>query len=141
VSKSRAETVLPSTGGILQAVPASRGAALLTAIMLIATAVVHLIDGPGSLDDTFYVGALELALAAACVPLALVLIAQPARAVWIAIVSLVSVALAIYLASRTSGLPGATDDIGNWGETLGIFNVAAEFAVILLAGWVLERAR
>lgn len=86
MSESRAETVLPSTGGILQAVPASRRAALLTAIMLIGTAVVHLIDGPGSLNDTFYVGALELALAAACVPLALVLIVQPARAVWIAIV-------------------------------------------------------
>jgi hypothetical protein len=109
--------------------------------VLIVTAVVHLIDGSRSLDDTFYVGALELALAAACVPLALVLIAQPARAVWIAIISLVSVALATYLASRTSGLPGATDDIGNWGETLGILNVAAESAVILLAGRVLERWR
>jgi hypothetical protein len=52
------------------------------------------------------------------------------------------VALAIYRAIRTSGLPGATDDIGNWGEMLGGRNARhRQFAVILLAGRVLERAR
>jgi hypothetical protein len=140
-AQTRGRTALPSTDRILRDVPGSRRFAVMAATMLVATAVVHLIDGPGSLDGSFYVGALELALAAACVPLALVLVAEPARAVWIAVASLLSVALGAYLASRTIGLPAATDDIGNWGQTLGIVNVAVESAVIVLAGWVLARHR
>jgi hypothetical protein len=139
MTQTATETHGPSTGGIPQTDPTSRWAAVVAAILLIAIAVVHLVDGPVSMNDTFYVGALELALAAACAPLALVLIAQPGRAVWVATATLVTAALAIYLASRTTGLPGATDDIGNWGETLGIINVATELAVIGLAGWVLAR--
>ena len=114
-------------------IPAARLLALPTAAALLVVAVVHLIDGPGSLEDTFYLGALELALAAISVPLALVLIVQPARAVWIAIIAFMSFALALYIASRTIGLPDATDDLGNWGETLGVLNLAGEIAVIALA--------
>jgi hypothetical protein len=113
--------------------PAKRLLALPTAAALLIVAIVHLIDGPGSLEDTFYLGALELALAAIGVPLALVLIVQPARAVWIAIIAFMSFALALYIASRTIGLPDATDDVGNWGETLGVLNLAGEIAVIALA--------
>jgi hypothetical protein len=139
MSLSHAERNPLAPGAIGAAVPGSRGAAVLGAVLLVAISGVHLIDGPGSLDNPFYVGALELALAAACVPLALVLIAQPARSVWIAVASFAGAALVIYIASRTTGLPGSSDDIGNWGETLGIVNVATESAMILLAGWVLAR--
>ncbi len=113
--------------------PTSRRGALLAAIMLTAITVVHLIDGPGSLEDQFYVGALELALAIACIPLAILLVINPIRDLWIAIASLTTLALAVYVASRTIGLPGATDDIGNWNETLGILNVLTELTVIAIA--------
>jgi hypothetical protein len=125
---------LPRPSVRLAATPRARRLAPLTAAALLAVAAVHLIDGPGSLADTFYVGALELALVAVSVPLALFLIAQPEPIVWRATAVVTALALAAYVASRTIGLPGASDDIGNWGETLGVLNLVSEITVITLAG-------
>jgi hypothetical protein len=119
----------------------SRRAAVPAALALMGVAIVHVLDGPGSLQDTFYIGALELALTAACVPLAIVLLVQPTRLAWASAAALTALALALYVASRTVGLPGSTDDIGNWGQTLGVINVATELVVIALAARVLARFR
>ena len=110
-----------------------RASAPLAALLLAAVAVVHLIDGSGSLSDMFYVGTLELALVAAIVPLAIVLCTRPLPAFWHAAGALCTLALAVFVASRTFGLPGSTDDIGTWGQTLGLVNILAECGVIALA--------
>jgi len=114
--------------------PAAAGAAALALVALI-----HLLDGPGSLAENSAIGLLELALAAAAAPLALALVIQPVRDVWIAAGALCLVALGFYVASRTVGLFGSTDDIGNWWTTLGVLNVASELAVIGLAAHALFR--
>lgn len=54
--------------------------------------------------------------------------------------TLASAALIAYIASRTVGLPGSVDDIGNWGQTLGIISMAAEGAVVLLAAGALRQS-
>jgi hypothetical protein len=46
-----------------------------------------------------------------------------------------------FILSRTSGLPGATGDIGNWTEPLGLASMFVEGAVILLAGYAITLAR
>src|SRR5690348_483754 len=114
--------------------PATRRApAIAGAIALAAAAIVHLLDGPGSLEENSAIGLLELALAAAAVPLALGLVVSPVRDVWMAAGALCLVALGFYVASRTVGLFGSTDDIGNWLTTLGVLNVASQVTVIGLA--------
>lgn len=118
--------------------PLSRRIAIPAALGLLAVAAVHLIDGPGSLSDQFYIGALELALAAACVPLAVLLVTRPVRLFWHAAGALCTAALLVYVASRTTGLPGSTDDIGNWFQSLGVLNVVFEAAVIALAALVVR---
>jgi hypothetical protein len=123
----------------LSAAPVSRLVAVPAALGLLAVALVHLIDGPGSLADQFYVGALELALAAACVPLAVLLLTRPVRLFWHTAGAVCTAALLVYIASRTTGLPGSTDDIGNWFQTLGVLNVLFEAAVIALAALVVRR--
>jgi hypothetical protein len=123
----------------LSAPPISRLLAVPAALGLLAVALVHLIDGPGSLTDQFYVGGMELALAAACVPLAVLLLTRPVRLFWHAAGALCTAALIVYIASRTVGLPGSTDDIGNWFQTLGVLNVVFEAAVIALAALVVLR--
>jgi len=110
-----------------------RRTAVLTALLLVTVGVVHLIDGPASLSDMAYIGTLELALVAAAIPLAVLLCTRPLPALWHAAGALCTLALAVFVASRTVGLPGATDDIGNWGQTLGLVNVATQLAVIGLA--------
>lgn len=123
----------------LSSPPLSRRLAVPAALGLLAVALVHVLDGPGSLSDQPYVGVLELALAAACVPLAVLLLMRPVRLLWHASGALCTAALLVYAASRTLGLPGSTDDIGNWFPTLGVLNVGFEAAVIAFAGLVLCR--
>lgn len=123
----------------LSAPPVSRLVAVPAALGLLAVALVHLIDGPGSLPDQFYVGALELGLAAASVPLAVLLLTRPVCLFWHAAGALCTAALLGYIASRTTGLPGSTDDIGNWFQALGVLNMLLEAAVIALAALVVRR--
>lgn len=118
---------------------AHRRAGLVTALLLAAVGVVHLIDGPASLSDMLYVGVLELALVAAVVPLAVLLCTRPLPAFWHTAGALCTLALAVFVASRTIGLPGSTDDIGNWGQTLGLVNIGTELAVIALAAYAVLR--
>ncbi len=111
--------------------PAShRGLALFAAAGLLGLGVVHLIDGPGSLRDTPYIGLLELALVSASVPLAAMLVVRPVPAIWRCAGVLTGLALGGYLASRTVGLPSSTDDIGNWLQPLGVVNLAVDLAVL-----------
>ena len=125
----------------LSAPPVSRLLAIPTTLGLLAIAVVHLIDGPGSLNDQFYVGALQLALAVACVPLAALLLTRPVGLFWHASGALCTAALLAYVASRTIGLPGSTDDIGHWFQSLGLLNVVFEAAVITVAAFVVLQKR
>ncbi len=118
-----------------------RRPALLAATALGLVAFIHLLDGPGSLEESSAIGLLELALAAAAVPLALALVVCPVRDAWIAAAVLTAVALGFYVVSRTAGLFGMHDDIGNWFTLLGMLNVFSELAVIALAVPALARAR
>jgi hypothetical protein len=119
----------------------ARSCALFTAAGFMGIAVVHLIDGPGSLSYELYIGVLELTLAAASVPLAIALVIRPVRDLWIVATAFAWLALGLYLASRSAGSSGSTADIGNGGQMLGITNMATEVAVIALAVWALHHRR
>jgi hypothetical protein len=118
-----------------------RSVAVPAAAALVGVCLVHLLDGPGSLSDAFYVGALELALAASCVPLAVLLVIRPTRTIWTAALALNVAAMAAFVLSRTTGLPSSTDDIGNWTQTLGVVNLVVEATLIGLAAAVIRPRR
>ncbi len=121
--------------------PIGRPVAILAAAGLLVVAIIHVIDGSGSLHNQLYVGGLELCLAVASVPLAVLLAARPLPLLWHAAGALCTAALLAYVASRTTGLPGAADDIGNRGQPLGVLTVAVEVAVITAAGLVIWSRR
>ncbi len=50
-----------------------------------------------------------------------------------ATIGLVASALLAFVLSRTSGLPGSTDDIGNWTETIGVVNLFIEVVALAVA--------
>ncbi|HEY5045014.1 MAG TPA: hypothetical protein VII53_04085 [Solirubrobacteraceae bacterium] len=81
----------------------ARSCALFTAAGFMGIAVVHLVDGPGSLSYELYICVLELTLAAASVPLAIALVTRPVRDLWIAASALAWLALGFYLANRSIG--------------------------------------
>jgi hypothetical protein len=121
---------MSSISASLSSPAVGRPVAPLAAAGLVAVAVVHLIDGPGSLSDQAYIGVLELLLAAFSVPVAVMLLVRPVRVLWELAGGVTLIALLCFLASRIVGLPGATDDIGGWGQTLGVVNVAVELVVL-----------
>jgi hypothetical protein len=108
---------------------------------LAGVCVVHMLDGPGSLSDHFYVGALELALAVACAPLAVMLLMRPTRSIWTSALVLNLTAMALFVLSRTTGLPGSADDIGHWSQTLGVVNLLIEATLIGLAACAMRPRR
>lgn len=122
----------------LRSRPLARRWAVPAAVGLLAVAVVHAVDGANSLTDQVNIAVLELALVTACAPLAVVLLTRPVRVFWHAAGGLCSAALIVYLASRTVGLPGSSEDIGNWGQSLGVLAMLSELAVIALAALVLR---
>ena len=64
-----------------------------------------------------------------------------ARLVWVAAALVGAGPFIGFVLTRTTGLPGDSDDIGNWGETLGIVSLVVEGLLVLLAvGGLLARS-
>jgi len=105
---------------------------VLTIVGLLAIAWIHLLDLSGKLDETPYLGVAYIGLIAGCA-VAVALLARRDRRGFLLGGGLAAATLVGYCLSRTVGLPAATDDIGNWTETLGILSLVAEGAVVALS--------
>jgi hypothetical protein len=115
-----------------------RAAAVLA---LLVTAGTHVPLVREHLEEAPYVGWLFIGLAAGSVLLALALWIRDAPLVWVASGMLASAAVLAFLVSRTAGLPGIGDDIGNWTEPLSYPALAAEAITAFAAVDTLVRAR
>jgi hypothetical protein len=98
---------------------------------LVAIAALHVAAAPDEWEDARVVFWLFIALAAVCVAVA----AWPGlgrdRRAPAAVLGLALVPMVGYVVSRTTGLPGATDDIGDWANPLGLAALAVEAALVL----------
>jgi len=110
-----------------------------TAIVgLLAIALIHLLDLPGKLDETPYLGFVYIGLIAGCVAVSLRLVHGDDRRSWIATALLAGATIAGYVVNRTVGMPAATGDIGNWLEPLGLSALFVEAVVVLVAALALR---
>jgi hypothetical protein len=103
------------------------------AIALLGIALIHLLDLPGKLEETPYLGVAFLALIVGSIGLAAVLSVRDDRGAWLAAGALAAAVIIGYVVSRSVGMPGAMDDIGNWLEPLGVASLFVEATVVLLA--------
>lgn len=104
------------------------------AVGLIVIALVHVIDGIGKwTDGPRYEFWMYMALVASSLALAGAQLFSRHRLVMPATVGLVTSALLAFILSRTTGLPSATDDIGNWTETIGVVNLFIEVVTLGVA--------
>jgi hypothetical protein len=110
----------------------------LAVVGLAGVALIHLLD----LHDTYlaapYKGWLYLALIAGSLAAAAALVRADDRRAWLAALVLPAGAFAAFVWSRTIGLPGGADDIGNWWEPLGLASLFAEGALVALSAAVLS---
>jgi hypothetical protein len=103
---------------------------------LAGVALIHLLDLPGTLDDQAYKGWLYLGLIAGCLLAGAELIHSSDLRAWLAAALLPLGAIVVW--SRTIGLPGGADDIGNWTEPLGIPSLFVEGSLVALGAAVLR---
>lgn len=112
----------------------ARGAAV---VGLLGVGLVHLLDVPGKITETPYMGWVFIALIAGSIAAAYALMRGSSEVAWAAAATVAGSALAGYVVNRTVGLPQAMSDIGNWTEPLGLASLFIEGAVVALAATVL----
>jgi len=108
--------------------------------LLAATIAIHTTELSGKIGETMYLGAGYVVLIAASI-VSIVLIAQHDRRGWLFGLITCAATLIGFTLTRTIGLPGATGDIGNWGETIAVWSLVSEVGFVGLAAWVLGRRR
>ena len=103
---------------------------------LLAIALIHVLDLPGKWEETRYLGVGYVLVIAASLVLA-ELNANRVRTWSLYASAALSIAvLAGFVINRTVGMPGANEDIGNWGEPLGLASLFVEVITV----WVTLRA-
>jgi hypothetical protein len=108
---------------------------------MLAIALIHLLDVIGKIKETPYLGVMYIALMVAGVAVAFYLLHTGSALAWAAAGLLAAATLIGFILSRTTGLPNASDDIGNWTEPLGLASMFVEGAVIVVAGYAWALAR
>ncbi len=113
------------------------------AALLIAVAYIHFADQSFLAFDKSpaYLQGAYLVLEVAAVVVAVVLLPRPTPGTWLLALGCAAGPLAAFIATRTVGLPGAKEDIGNWGEPLGVASLIVEATLLLLAVVELGRLR
>jgi hypothetical protein len=100
------------------------------AVGLAGIGLIHLLDSIGKYGETRYIFWMYVALIAGCLAVGAAVLFTRSRAAFLAAAGLAASAAAGYVLSRTTGLPNATDDIGNWKEPLGLASLFVEGTVM-----------
>lgn len=107
---------------------------------LAAIALILLKDLPSKVSETPYLAAAYVGLMLGCVGVGVWLARSDDRRAWALGGALAAATLTGYVVSRSVGLPAATDDIGNWSETLGLLALLTEATMVLTAIYALSTA-
>jgi hypothetical protein len=110
-------------------------------IGLAGVALIHLLDLPGKLSETPYMFFMYLGAIGGSLALAATLMRTSDARAWAGAAALPALVIVGYVLSRTTGLPQSTDDIGNWGEPLGIASLFVEGSLVALSTAVLVARR
>src|SRR3984957_9444053 len=104
------------------------------ALALVALAVIHVVDLPGTLGPTPLVGIGYLGIIVAAVLICGVLIARPHWLAWAAAAAVAASAMIGYVLTRAlrGGFLGDHGDVGNWHCPLGIAALSVESVIILV---------
>lgn len=108
---------------------------LTAAALCLAVAAIHVTDQggiPGSKTPA-YVGDGYYLLEVVAIVTAVLLVAGAVRTGWFLSIGVAAGPFIGYILSRGPGLPGYTDDVGNWTELLGVVSLAVEAALGVLA--------
>jgi hypothetical protein len=96
---------------------------------LAGIAVIHVLQLPDAFEAAGYLGALFVCAVTVSVLLAAALTRRDDERLWGAAGGLAALILLGYVVSRSVGLPGFTEDVGEWTEPAGLASMVAESLV------------
>jgi hypothetical protein len=100
-------------------------------------ALIHALQTPEAFEETTYLGVLFICATLASLALSATLTRTGDRRAWAAAGGLAAAIMLGYVLTRTSGLPDATLDVGNWTEPLGLASLVAEGLVLCVTAGAL----
>jgi hypothetical protein len=103
------------------------------AVGLAGIGLIHLLDSIGKYGETRYLFWMYVALIVGSVATAGAVLFSRARLPLLVAAGLAASALIGFVLSRTTGLPHASDDVGNWTEPLGLASLFVEATVAAAA--------
>jgi hypothetical protein len=110
-------------------------ARLLTIVGLAGIGLIHLLDSVETFHETRWLFWAYVALMASTVIVGGALVHRPSVG-WSGAAALLALVPIIgYVLSRTSGLPGSDDDIGNWTDPLGLASLFVEGCVVAVGAY------
>lgn len=101
---------------------------------------IHTTELSDKIEETTYLGFGYVLLIAASL-VSIVLLAQRDRRGWILGGGACLLTIIGFVLTRTTGLPGAMDDKGNWGETIAVWSLVAEGLMVVLSAAMLRPKR
>src|SRR4051794_4625906 len=111
------------------------------AVGLAGIALIHLLDSIGKYHETRYVFWMYVALMVGSLATAFAVLHTRARVAFVAAAGLAGSAIVGFVLSRTTGLPHASGDIGNWTEPLGLASLFVEGVVVAASIYALAAGR
>jgi len=119
---------------ILQVVDARGYIARSVGIMgLVGVALIHLLDSGSKFGETPYIFWMYVGLMVASLTVAGLLLHTESWRTWALVGGLAGMTVLGYVLSRTTGLPRASADVGNWSEPLGLASLFIEGCIVALA--------
>jgi hypothetical protein len=101
--------------------------------LLITAAIAHIPVVPEHLREAPYMGVLFILFTVAALAAAGALVLGPSAVRYALAAGLCVAAVGAYSATRLVAFPQLADDVGMWGEPLGVLSVATESAVVLIS--------
>jgi uncharacterized membrane protein AbrB (regulator of aidB expression) len=99
--------------------------------------LIHLLDLPGKFAETPYLAWMYIALIASAIVCAFELVRTGSPRAWLGGALLAGGAIIGYTLTRTTGLPQAHGDVGNWLEPLGLASLFVEASLVSLSAYML----
>jgi len=94
---------------------------------------IHVMDLPGKLEESPYLGVGYVFVCLVAGFLMVRMVAGPSRLDFLAAAGLSAMVFAGFVVNRTVGMPGASGDIGNWMEPLGLLSLVVEAFTFVMA--------
>jgi hypothetical protein len=100
---------------------------------LVGIALIHFLDAFSVIDESKFVFVLYILLMVVTILAAAILLRTDSRRTWVLAGGAAGLTLLGYVLTRTTGLPGFPDNVGNWREPLGLASLWVEGGVLILS--------